>query len=44
VTAGRATSWLIFTWANGSNDYLGLTSATSSLRREDTNWEMVTAC
>jgi hypothetical protein len=44
VTAGRATSWLFFAWANGTNQYLGLTYATTSLRQSGTGWQMVTAC
>jgi hypothetical protein len=44
VQAGRATTFLVFAWANGSNDYLGLTWATTSLRQSGTGWEMVTAC
>lgn len=45
ATAGRATSWLIFSWANGTGDYLGATWATTSLRQTATNtWDMVTSC
>jgi hypothetical protein len=45
VAAGRATTWLLFAWAKGSNQYLGLTSATTSLREGPTGtWTMVTAC
>jgi hypothetical protein len=45
VTAGRATSFLIFAWANGSNTYLGLTWSTTSLRQTGANnWTPVTAC
>jgi hypothetical protein len=45
VAAGRATSWLLFAWAKGSNNYLGMTSATTSLREGPTGtWTMVTAC
>jgi hypothetical protein len=45
VAAGRATSWLLFAWANGSNAYLGLTWSTTSLRQTGTNsWERVTSC
>jgi hypothetical protein len=44
VTAGRATSWLVFAWATGTNEYLGLTWATTSLRREGNGWRLVTSC
>lgn len=44
VTAGRATSFLVFAWAVGSSDFLGLTSATTSLRRSGTSWELVDTC
>jgi hypothetical protein len=45
VTAGRATSWLIFAWAKGSNDYLGSTFTTTSLRETSAGtWTMVDAC
>jgi acetylxylan esterase len=46
VQAGRATAFLlVFVVANGSNDYLGLTSATTSLRQTATNtWTRVTSC
>jgi hypothetical protein len=45
VAAGRATSWLVFTWANGSNTYLGATWATTSLRQTAPNtWQMVASC
>jgi hypothetical protein len=45
VAAGRATSWLLFTWARGSNDYLGLSSATTSLRQSTPgNWTRVLSC
>jgi hypothetical protein len=45
VQAGRATTWLIFAWAKGSNQYLGLTWATTSLREGPAGtWTMVTAC
>jgi hypothetical protein len=45
VAAGRATSWLIFAWARGSNNYLGLTSARTSLREGPTGtWTLVNAC
>jgi hypothetical protein len=45
VTAGRATSWLIFAWAKGSNAYLGTTFTTTSLREGPAGtWTMVNAC
>jgi hypothetical protein len=45
VQAGRATSFLIFAWANGSDTYLGLTWASTSLRQTGANaWERVNAC
>jgi pimeloyl-ACP methyl ester carboxylesterase len=45
VSAGRATSFIIFVFARGSGDYLGLTSATTSLRQAGTGtWELVDAC
>jgi hypothetical protein len=45
VQAGRATSFLIFAFATGSNDYLGLTWSTTSLQQSGADaWEMVTAC
>jgi hypothetical protein len=45
VQAGRATTWLIFAWAKGSNDYLGLTFATTSLREDPAGtWSLVDAC
>jgi len=44
VQAGRATAFLIFTFAVGSGDYLGLTSATTSLRQSGPGWELVTSC
>jgi hypothetical protein len=45
VQAGRATALLIFAFANGSNDYLGLTSATTSLRQSAPGtWDMVANC
>jgi Chlorophyllase enzyme len=45
VQAGRATSFLIFAWANGSNQYLGLTWASTSLRQTAPNsWSRVDAC
>jgi hypothetical protein len=45
VQAGRATAWLVFAWANGTNQYLGSTWATTSLRSSGAGgWSMVTAC
>ena len=44
VQAGRATSFLVFTWAAGSGTYLGLTSATTSLRGSGSNWSVVASC
>jgi pimeloyl-ACP methyl ester carboxylesterase len=45
VQAGRATTVLIFAFATGSGDYLGLTSATTSLRQTAPgSWEMVANC
>lgn len=42
VQAGRATSWLIFAWAKGSNNYLGSMFATTSLREGPTGtWTRV---
>jgi hypothetical protein len=45
VTAGRATSWLIFAWAEGSNNYLGSTFTTTSLQEGPTGtWTRVDSC
>jgi probable HAF family extracellular repeat protein len=45
VQAGRATSWLTFTWAAGSGTYLGLTSETTSVREAAPGrWDPVTSC
>jgi hypothetical protein len=45
VQAGRAMSFLFFVFASGSGDYLGLTSATTSLRQSAPGaWELVSAC
>lgn len=45
VQAGRATSFLIFAWANGSNQYLGLTFSSTSLRQTAPNtWTQVASC
>jgi hypothetical protein len=45
VQAGRATSLLIFAFATGSRNYLGLTWSTTSLRQTATNtWTRVETC
>jgi len=45
VQAGRAVSWLAFSWAVGSNQYLGLTSQTTALRESSPGrWELTTGC
>ena len=45
VQAGRATAFVIFAFAAGSGDYLGLTSATTSLRQTAPGtWDMVANC
>jgi probable HAF family extracellular repeat protein len=45
VQAGRATSWLVLTWAVGSGTYLGLTSQTTSLRQAAPgSWQPATTC
>jgi Chlorophyllase enzyme len=44
VQAGRATSFLIFAWARGSSDYLGLTFSTTSLQGSGASWELVESC
>lgn len=45
VSANRATSFLIFAWARGSNNYLGLIWTTTSLREGPTGtWTMVPEC
>jgi hypothetical protein len=44
VQAGRATSFFVFAWARGSNDYLGLTFSTASLQGSGTTWERVESC
>jgi hypothetical protein len=45
VQAGRATQWLIWAWAKGSNGYLGANWATTSLREGPAGtWSLVTAC
>jgi hypothetical protein len=45
VAAGRATAWLIFAWAKGSNEYLGLIWDTTALRQSSTGtWVRAPAC
>jgi hypothetical protein len=45
VQAGRAVGFLFFTWATGSGNYLGLTSATTSLRQTSPGvWTRVDSC
>jgi glucose/arabinose dehydrogenase len=45
VQAGRAAAWLIFAWARGTNEYLGLVWSTTSLRETSEGvWDLVTAC
>jgi hypothetical protein len=45
VQAGRATAFLIFVWAAGSSTYLGVTSATTSLRQSSPGvWARVDSC
>jgi probable HAF family extracellular repeat protein len=45
VAAGRATSRLVFVWATGSGQYLGLTSQTTALRETASGrWELVESC
>lgn len=45
VTAGRATAWLFFAWAKGSNEYLGLTWTRTSLQESPAGtWSMVASC
>jgi hypothetical protein len=45
VTAGRAAAWLIFVWAKGSNEYIGLTWDTTALREDPAGtFRRVTAC
>ena len=45
ATAGRATAFLIWVFARGSNAYIGTTMETSSLREGPTGtWTKVTAC
>ena len=42
--AGRAMTFFIFTWANGSGAYLGLSYATTSLRGSGGTWALVPSC
>lgn len=45
VTAGRATSFLLFAFATGSGNYLGLTFSTTSLRQTAaSSWQLVDSC
>jgi hypothetical protein len=46
VQAGRATQWLVFVFAAGTGQYLGLTSQTTSLQQgtSPSSWSMVAAC
>jgi hypothetical protein len=45
VQAGRAAAFLFFVWATGSGNYLGLTSATTSLRQTSPGvWTRVDSC
>jgi hypothetical protein len=45
VAAGRATAFLIFAWAKGSNEYLGLIWDTTALRQASTGtWVRASAC
>jgi hypothetical protein len=45
TAAGRATTWLVFAWARGSNEYLGLTWASSSLQQSTAGtWARVASC
>lgn len=44
VQAARATSFFFFTYAAGSGTYLGLTSATTSLRGSGSTWNLVASC
>ena len=44
VQAGRARSFLYFVWAQGSGEFLGLTTATTSLRQSDGGWARVASC
>jgi hypothetical protein len=45
VAAGRATALLLFAWARGSNEFLGLLWDTTSLRQSSTGtWTRAAAC
>lgn len=45
VAAGRASSWLFFVWARGSNTYIGLLWATTSLQEGPAGtWSPVNQC
>jgi hypothetical protein len=45
VQAGRAGAFLFWVWATGSGNYLGLTSATTSLRQTSPGvWTRVDSC
>jgi hypothetical protein len=45
VTAGRASTFLSLVWAVGSNDFLGFTWDTTSLRQTSTGvWDVVPSC
>jgi glucose/arabinose dehydrogenase len=46
VQAGRATAWLLWVWANGSNAYIGLLWDTTVLAQVGGNpaWQRVDAC
>jgi glucose/arabinose dehydrogenase len=45
VQAGRATQWLLWAWANGSNTYVGLVWDQVTLARTAANtWQRVDAC
>lgn len=44
VTAGRATQFLVWVWAAGSGQFIGLTTDTTSLRRSGSSWSLVTSC
>lgn len=45
VREGRATSYLVYAWAAGSETYLGLTTGTTALRRSGPDtWDLVDSC
>ena len=45
VAAGRATAWWVFAFAKGSNQFIGLTSQSTSLREGSAGtWSMVAGC